>query len=236
MNSNAYLNEERYKTKNKLSIIALIVLVIGLSIGGFLIYTGITRGSKSKIDELKIKLAEEKNNLLLSKSSIEENIKPINYEIKKLEREPFKGFDKAYYERQDKINELKSSIADDNSLLAVINSVLDERNNNCHFEETNINTYTSKYCAVKNKLYDISETDNSFTYYMFGGFIIFTTIIISNFIFITSRGREITAFYAQQSMPIVKEGIDEITPSVSKASEEIAKSIKKGLNDADRNR
>ena len=188
MNSNAYLNEERYKTKNKLSIIALIVLFIGLSIGGFLIYTGITRGSKSKIDELKIKLAEEKNNLLLSKSSIEENIKPINYEIKKLEREPFKGFDKAYYERQDKINELKSSIADDNSLLAVINSVLDESNNNCHFEETNINTYTSKYCAVKNKLYDISETDNSFTYYMFGGFIIFATIIISNFIFMLTRG------------------------------------------------
>ena len=50
------------------------------------------------------------------------------------------------------------------------------------------------------------------------------------------RGREMTAFYAQQSMPIVKEGIDEITPSVSKASEEIAKGIKKGLNDADRNR
>ena len=45
-----------------------------------------------------------------------------------------------------------------------------------------------------------------------------------------------TDFYAQQSMPIVKEGIDEITPSVSKASEEIAKSIKKGLNDADKNR
>lgn len=51
MNSNAYLSEERYKTKNKLSIIALIVLFIGLSIGGFLIYTGITRCSKSKIDE-----------------------------------------------------------------------------------------------------------------------------------------------------------------------------------------
>lgn len=71
---------------------------------------------------------------------------------------------------------------------------------------------------------------------MFGGFIIFATIIISNFIFITSRGREITAFYAQQSMSIEKEGIDEITPSVSKASQKIAKGIKKGLNDADRNR
>ena len=45
-----------------------------------------------------------------------------------------------------------------------------------------------------------------------------------------------TDFYAQQSMPIVKEGIDEITPSVSKASQKIAKGIKKGLNDADRNR
>ena len=47
---------------------------------------------------------------------------------------------------------------------------------------------------------------------------------------------EITAFFAQQSMSIEKEGIDEITPSVSKASQKIAKGIKKGLNDADRNR
>ena len=45
-----------------------------------------------------------------------------------------------------------------------------------------------------------------------------------------------TDFYAQQSMPIVKEGIDEITPSISKASEEIVKGIKKGLNDVDNNR
>ena len=44
------------------------------------------------------------------------------------------------------------------------------------------------------------------------------------------------AFYTQQSMPIVKEGIDEITPSVSKETQKIAKGIKKGLNDADRNR
>lgn len=71
---------------------------------------------------------------------------------------------------------------------------------------------------------------------MFGGYIIFATIIISNFIFITSRGREMTTFYAQQSMPIVKERIDKITPSISKASEEIVKGIKKGLNDVDNNR
>ena len=67
-------------------------------------------------------------------------------------------------------------------------------------------------------------------------YLIFATIIISNFIFMLTRGREMTAFYAQQSMPFVKEGIDDITPSVRKESQKIAKGIKKGLNDADKNR
>lgn len=237
MNKNVYLNEEKYKkTKNRLSIIALLVLILGLSTGGFLIYKGLTRGSANKIEELKIKLAEEKDNLIKSKDSIEEKIKPINDEIKKLERVPFKGFDQAYYDRKDRISELNKSIAEDNTLLVVINSVLNENSNDCGFEETNINTYTSKYCSLKNELYDISDPENSFTYYMFGGFIIFSTLIISWAIYINSRGREMTAFYAQQRIPIVKEGISEITPSISKASEEIAKGIKKGINDADKNR
>ena len=41
------------------------------------------------------------------------------------------------------------------------------------------------------------------------------------------RGREMTAFYVQQSIPIVKEGIDDITPSVRKASQKLLKVLKK---------
>ena len=39
-----YLNEEKYqKTEKKLTVIAVLILVIGLCIGGFLIYRGIAK-------------------------------------------------------------------------------------------------------------------------------------------------------------------------------------------------
>lgn len=47
--TNTYLNEERYqKTKNKLQMLALIILLIGLLGGGLLLYKGITT---EKIDK-----------------------------------------------------------------------------------------------------------------------------------------------------------------------------------------
>ena len=50
-----------------------------------------------------------------------------------------------------------------------------------------------------------------------------------------SKRREIAAFTTQQVMPVAKEGIDEMTPTVANAggsiAQEIAKGIKDGLND-----
>lgn len=55
--------------------------------------------------------------------------------------------------------------------------------------------------------------------------------MISSSIYATAKGREITAFYTQQQIPIVKEGIEEMAPSIGNAAGEIAKGIKTGLND-----
>lgn len=43
--------------------------------------------------------------------------------------------------------------------------------------------------------------------------------------------REMTAFSAQQFMPVAQEGIDKMSPTIGNAAGEIAKGIKKGLND-----
>lgn len=45
------------------------------------------------------------------------------------------------------------------------------------------------------------------------------------------NARSITAYFTQQQMPIAKEGIKEIAPSVGKVAEEITKGIKEGLKD-----
>ena len=46
-----------------------------------------------------------------------------------------------------------------------------------------------------------------------------------------SKGREINAFYAQQQMPVNKESIEKMAPSVGVAAKEITKGIKEGLDE-----
>lgn len=248
MNERKYLNEENYQRgKKKIMTIAVFVLIVGLLIGGSLIFTGIKKQSdvNSKYsEENKIKLQQqldtEKQNLINSKTELENKIKPVQDEIKSLEREKFTGFDDAYYARKDKIEELNKSIATDKNNIKVIDDALDESFSHCSFDEAKNNTYTSKYCSLKNQLEEKTDFNKDFDsfdsipFYMFGGFIIIATCMISGSIFMFGKRREIMAFTAQQVMPVAKEGIDEMAPTIGNAAGEIAKGIKKGLNDADK--
>ena len=45
------------------------------------------------------------------------------------------------------------------------------------------------------------------------------------------NGRNIQAYFVQQNIPVAKEGIEKISPSMGKAAEQVAKGIKKGLSD-----
>lgn len=71
-------------------------------------------------------------------------------------------------------------------------------------------------------------------FYMIGGFIILIGAMIAGSILSFAKRREITAFMAQQAMPIAKEGMDEMAPHIGKAAKEISKGIKEGINEADR--
>lgn len=61
-----------------------------------------------------------------------------------------------------------------------------------------------------------------------GGFLAIVGLIVR---FLIGNRREITAYTVQQTMPIAKEGIEEMAPTIGNAAGEIAKGIKKGLND-----
>ena len=62
----------------------------------------------------------------------------------------------------------------------------------------------------------------------------FLTIVGGVVLFISHR-REITAYGAQQMMPIAKEGIEKITPTVANAAGSIAESISKGIENGKKN-
>lgn len=267
MENKKYLDEETYqKNKKKITRISIIILIIGIIIGSSLITTGLVKQNqinskyslKNKEDLAKQlenenqKILEqieiEKQNIINTKTNIEIKIKPIEDEIKNIEREPFTGFDDAYYARKDKIEELEKSIINDKKMIRVIDNALDESFNYCGFNEAQNNTYTSKYCSLKkqssDKLYKINNLDNQFSefnkrfesnknipFYMFGSFIIIASCMIAGSIYMITKRREITAFTMQQVMPVAKEGIDTMAPTIGNVAKEITKGIKEGFKD-----
>ena len=76
-----------------------------------------------------------------------------------------------------------------------------------------------------------------FGLFALGGFLnvfgLFVTSIGIMMTFMAHR-REITAFTTQQVMPVAKEGINEMAPTIGNAAGEIAKEIKKGINEANK--
>lgn len=180
MEKKEFLTEENYeKSKKKILKLSLIVLIVGVGLGLSLIVTGIIKQSqvnskysdenkqniqlqleteKKNLEIKKVELESSKNtsletekkNLETKKAELESKIKPIENQIKSLEREPFDGFNDAYYARKDKIEELEKSIESDKKSISIINDALDTSFNHCKFDGAKNNEYTSKYCSIVN--------------------------------------------------------------------------------------
>ena len=59
-----YLSEEKYqKTEKSITLVAIIILIVGLCIGGFLIYRGVAKPSTARVEELEIVLKNKKSEL-----------------------------------------------------------------------------------------------------------------------------------------------------------------------------
>lgn len=195
MSENKYLNEEKYqKAEKSITLIAILVLVIGLGIGGFLIYKGIAKPGTSKVEELKVVLETKKSEL----------------ESKGVKFSEFSKYSDG--EAYD---------------LKIITKALDPSFNNCAFDEYKNNSITKEYCAAKNGTGEFASIGSI----MIGAFICIATCMISSFIFMIAKRRHILAFQAQQVMPVAKEGINEMAPTIGNVAGEIAKGIKKGLKD-----
>lgn len=195
MSERKYLNEENYqKSEKKIKLIALFILIIGLFIGGFLIYIGITKPQLDKMEKLRATLEEKRREL-------------VNNEI--------------VYEEMSKYTD--GEVYD----LYVITKALDPSFAYCEFDEFKNNSITKEYCTAKN-----SVSDFSISVKIIGGvFISLATCMISFSIYMVAKRRNIFAFQAQQVIPVAKEGIEEMAPTIGNAAGEIAKGIKKGLKD-----
>lgn len=262
-----FLNEEKYKQSEiKIKKTALIILIAGLSLGVLLISIGLIKQLKinarfseenkaaaiEKLEKekqnLQEQLEEEEKQVIAYQEQIKNKIKPVEDEIKKLDRTKFTGFDDAYYERQDRIEELEESIEKDKKSLSVIEDVLDDGFNDCSFSTAKNNQYTASYCKTKNdinaKIYEIENVDDDFSdfdkrrashgnvpFYMFGAFLIITSLMISGSVYMVAKRRDILAFTTQQVMPVAQEGIEKMTPTIGKSTGTIVKEITKGIKE-----
>lgn len=267
MQKKEFLNEEKYKqSEAKIKKTALMILIGGISLGVLLISIGLIKQIKinnqfsdknkatavEKLEKekqsLEEKLAKEEQQVITYQEELENKIKPVEDEIKKLKRTAFTGFDDAYYARQDRIEELEESIEKDKKSLGVIEDVLDDGFNDCSFSTAKNNQYTSNYCQIKNdlssKIYEIDNIDNEFSdfdksrashgnvpFYMIGAFLIITSLMISGSVYMIAKRRDILAFTTQQVMPVAQEGIEKMTPTISKTSGAIVKEITKGIKE-----
>lgn len=221
MEEKKYLTEERYlKSKRKITILSIVILIIGLLVGGSVIgagavkYKGVdTQYSNEALDDLNSQLDAEKQILLEKKAELED--KGITYD--------------AFAEYTD----------GESYTYKVIVDALNPSFPYYEFDECKNNEITEKYCELKNKVEN--DFDNDFNknydiittipYFIIGGFIIMVSFGAFVVITVFSKRREIAAFTTQQMMPVAKEGIEEIAPSIGKAAKHITKGIKDGLKD-----
>lgn len=224
-----YLSEENYqRTKKKITKISSIILIAGLVIGIGLILVGIISQINAK------KTNEERYNEAYKASQEKENT--ANTRLKEIETEKTKlnsqiqakqyscdsldMMDPNWFANQTKCQEEIST------LRTQLNELEMEK---IQLENANYTVYYDKVSAIKYIIF-----------YILGGIVIFSSVSTAGIIYLIAKRREIAAFTVQQTMPLAQEGIEKMAPTVGNAAgtigKSIAKGIKEGIDEADKNK
>lgn len=234
MENKKYLTEENYeKGKKKLKTIILVILTIGFLVGGGLILTGIikTNAAKSEIAEKESQRTE--SDVQAEIAEIESKIEAIDMEITNLNAEKDKLTNEQSKIFQEDFGFSDRYYAKDEEITAKQNEITAKRNEKIKLQssKSNLETELWKMQSGFNDTKNSISTSKYIPFFMIGAFIILASCMISFVLYTFLKRREIAAFTTQQVMPIAKEGIDEMAPTVGNAVKEITKGIKEGLKD-----
>ncbi len=202
MNSNEYLNEERYqKTNKKLFFIGIIIIIVGITAAMIILIPKIINSTKNNKEQLQQKLNQLKPSL-----------------------------EKRYQElKSNGVNESWDYKNKDGYEMYLINIAMDPTYEKCEYSSGySDNETTREYCKIKADLYD---ANNSFA----NGRIMFSLVpalmllmpclVIGLMLIMTSKRRNIAAYYVQQTMPVAKEGIEKMAPTIGKVGSSVAKEM-----------
>lgn len=206
-----FLNEENYQKSNKkVKIMALVIFLVGILLGGTLIVTGIVK-------MMNVGDSEPQN--VRSEASIQAEIDVLNEDMiplkaKKNEEFMKNGFSEDYYKIE---NELSTK---QNKLMEL---------------ETELSRIKSGALKIEQDATDFAKKAKYIPLIIIGGFISIASITISLFVFFISKRREIMAYTTQQVMPVAQEGIEKMAPTVGTVARELTKGIKEGLQNTEDN-
>lgn len=247
-----FLTEENYERgKKKLKAIALIILIVGILLGGSLIATGINKSKEAKAKNEETAQQTEESNKARTAEEIKADIEKVeaqieekDQEIKNLEKERTKlsneqtkifqsdrGFSDRYYAKGEEIDEKEDEIDSARSEKTKLQKTLFNYESELMRVESG---FESSYNDVQKRISESRNSMSSYKYvpfYIFGGFIIIASCMISFSIYMVTKRREIAAFTAQQVMPVAQEGIEKMSPTIGKSAGSIAQGIIKGIKD-----
>ena len=224
-----YVNESNYqKGKKTLKIIGITIIIIGLLIGGALIFHGInTMNKKNEENKENEILNEQKLSVLKSELNIlEQELETLQINLSKAEIEKQKifvedqGFSDRYYQKEEEINQLNKERF----------SKMKEKNN----KETEIWELENNFGSFSS----LSNTSTGLFSIFPGVFVIIASLIIGGSILLAVHQRNILAWQVQSVLPVAEETIEKVSPTIKKVGEElsplygtIAKEITKGIKE-----
>ena len=232
MENKKYLTEENYeKGKKTILKIAITILVIGIVIGISLIIVGILKiNSTSENSNNNTTIEEDamtEEEIDLKIAEIDNQINEINQNLNSLKAEKSQefmtnGFSEKYYEIDSEIETENKKISDLNQEKFILESEKQLTNNGFidDFEEGGPENLASKGFGGM--------------MIMGGVMVLIFTALISGNLFMIYKRREILAFTAQQSIPVVKEGIEEMAPTIGNVVKEVTKGISSGIKDKEK--
>ena len=241
------LTEERYEAANKkLRKIALGIFIVGAVIGISLIIVGIVKiNSQKKSSDVAAEISELKNkNDDIAKeiegiesdiaSEYDAKISDLESQKNTLEQQKTQifmsrtngGFSDAYYAKDNEIKakakEISTTIADKEKAIA---GAIKDKNTELAANVNAMNSLESEKWKIENGWY----LSQAIPFFIFGGMAIFAGAIYAAITWLITKRRAIAAYTMQSARPLIEEGTEKLTPTMSKAAGSISESVAKGI-------
>lgn len=221
MEERKFLNEEQFqKNRKRLNRIAIAILIVGVIIGiGIFIFGKISDGSARTTEtiEAEIKIEEERLRTVLAQ--VKESVKPITDEIN------------ANQFNFSKQIELKDSISEEMSLIKEVENYFKGIPALRKTETTKAQSLRDELTLLEMRYRTGFSSSKNIGRIGAIAVVFMLSVGLSGMIFLLANRRSLLAYGAQSSVPVAKEVIEEVSPSIGKVAKEVTKGVKEGLNE-----